>query len=305
MGKRALAVYNPASRGRPSIEQVGRALDWLRGRGWEADLEVTRATGHATELAREAAARGFDALLACGGDGTVNEAANGLTGSITALAVLPGGTANIWAKEARIPRKPLDAVRLLEEAEARAIDLGRASWAGGERYFVLMAGVGFDAAIVRSLSTKLKRRLGAAAYVLSGLRMAIGYRTARAQLQIDGEPCSSGLYWAVVGNTRNYGGLIDITHRARADDGALDLCLLDRGGLLRLAWLLPWLLLGRHDRRAHVLYQRMRSLEAQTPGLPVQVDGEYLGETPMRFEVAPAALQVVVPHGMRSELFSS
>ena len=297
MSKRALAIFNPVARGAPPIERVREAIEALDG--WETELQATEAAGHAIELAREAAARGLDAVVACGGDGTVNEVANGLAGSPTALAVVRGGTANVWAKEARLPRDPAGAVRLLAEGELRTVDLGRA----GDRYFLLMAGIGFDATIVRRMSGVLKRRLGAAAYLIQGLRCVLTYRTVRAELSADGDPQSDGLYWLLLGNTRSYAGVLNLTHQARADDGKLDLCLLRRGGLLRLAWLAPWVLLGRHHRRAHVLYQQVTSLEVTTPGLPVQVDGEYLTETPLRFEVAPGALRVVVPRGVRNPLF--
>ena len=297
MSKRALAIFNPVARGAPPIERVREAIEALDG--WETELQATEAAGHAIELAREAAARGLDAVVACGGDGTVNEVANGLAGSPTALAVVRGGTANVWAKEARLPRDPAGAVRLLAEGELRTVDLGRA----GDRYFLLMAGIGFDATIVRRMSGVLKRRLGAAAYLIQGLRCVLTYRTVRAELSADGDPQSDGLYWLLLGNTRSYAGVLNLTHQARADDGKLDLCLLRRGGLLRLAWLAPWVLMGRHHRRAHVLYQQVTSLEVTTPGLPVQVDGEYLTETPLRFEVAPGALRVVVPRGVRNPLF--
>ena len=295
--KRALLVLNPVARGAPPIERLRAAIDGLAG--WETSLETTAAAGHAAELARSAAGRGLDVVVACGGDGTVNEVANGLAGSPTALAVVRGGTANVWAKEAQLPRDPSAALRLLAEGETRTIDLGRA----GDRYFLMMAGVGFDAAIVRQASGALKRRLGAAAYLLHGLRVGLTYRTRETELLADEEPLAGHLYWLLLGNTRSYAGVLNLTDRARADDGRLDLCLLSRGGLPRLAWLTPWVLLRRHHRRAHVLYRQVTSLEVRTPGLPVQVDGDYLTETPLRFEVAPAALRVVVPRGLRSELF--
>jgi YegS/Rv2252/BmrU family lipid kinase len=298
MTKRALAIYNPVARGAPPVARLRAAAESLDG--WEVSLQETGHAGHATALAREAAQRGLDAVVACGGDGTVNEVANGLAHSQTALAVVRGGTANVWAKEARLPKKVDAAVGLLAEGETRTIDLGLAR----ERYFLLMAGVGFDAAIVREVSSTLKRRIGAAAYLLHGIQRAITYRTRQAELTADGVSMPDGLYWLLLGNTRSYAGVLNVTHLAQADDGRLDLCLLRKGGLLRLAWLAPWVLLGRHQKRPEVLYQRLTSFEIATAGLPVQVDGEYLGETPMRFEVAPAALRVIVPRALKSALFA-
>lgn len=299
VAKRALIIYNPAARGAPRLERLREALGGLPG--WDLPLESTGGPGDATRLAGQAAEAGFEAVVACGGDGTVNEAANGLAGSQTALAVVRGGTANVWAKEARIPRKREAALRLLEDGEVRAVDLGRA----GDRYFLLMAGAGFDAAIVRELSAGAKRRLGAASYLIAGLRRAFHHRPQQVELTANGGTLSGDLYWCMLGNTRNYGGVLNITHMARVDDGLLDLCLLRKGGVLRLGWFAFWVLLQRQQRRAHVVYQQGRSFEIKTPGLPVQVDGEYLGETPLRFEVAPGALRVVVPRGRRSAVFAS
>jgi YegS/Rv2252/BmrU family lipid kinase len=305
MTKRALVVYNPVARGVPRIERLHAGSDALTG--WDVSLQATASAGHATELAREAAQAGLDAVVACGGDGTVNEVANGLAGSQTTLAVVRGGTANVWAKEARLPKRPDAAVRLLAEGEVRAVDLGRALWPApqgdGERYFLLMAGVGLDAAIVREVSDTLKRRLGAGAYVLHGVQRSLTYRSVPTELSADGADLSVGLYWLLVGNTRSYGGLLDLTHLALADDGLLDACLLRKGGILRLAWLLPWVLLRRHHRRPEIRYQHVRSFDVRTAGLPVQIDGEYLGETPMRFDVAPAALRVLVPPGTRGGMW--
>jgi len=295
--KRALLIFNPAARGAPLLERLRTAVAGVEG--WAIAIEITAAPGHATELARAAASHGSEAVAACGGDGTVNEVANGLAGSPTPLAVVRGGTANVWAKEAHLPRDPAAALRLLAEGETRTIDLGRA----GDRYFLAMAGVGFDAAIVRALSGGMKRRVGAAAYVLSGLRHSLSYRASDADLRADSEALPGKLFWMMLGNTRNYGGVLNITHLAQVDDGQLDLCLLRVGGPLRLAWLALWVLLRRHHRRAHVVYRLVQSLEVRTPGLPVQVDGEYLGETPLRFSVAPAALRVLVPRGLHIPLF--
>lgn len=297
MARRALLIHNPAARGSPEIERLRAAAGGVAG--WEIDTVTTTVPGHATELARQAVANGLSAAIACGGDGTVNEVANGLASSTTALAVVRGGTANVWAKEIRVPKNPARALQLLEVGETRTIDLGRA----GERYFVFIASFGFDAAVVRAIASGPKRWLGTTAYVLHGLRRALGYRSVHAEFAAGPESLSGSCYWAVLGNTRSYGGVVNVTHRARVDDGRLDLFLLRKGGLPRLLWLLPWVLLRRHDRRAHVLYRTVTSLDVATAGLPVQIDGEYLCETPLRFEVVPAALRVIVPRGLRSPLF--
>ena len=308
MVQRALLILNPTARGAPPREWLREGIDALDG--WEATISQTESAGHAIELARDAAANGLDAVVACGGDGTVNEVANGLAGSQTAMAVVRGGTANVWSKEVKLPRKPADAVRLLSTGERRVVDLGRAVYSAGadgdsERYFLLMAGIGFDASIVRQASGKLKRRLGAAAYLLQAARSVFSHRAVAVEMLVDGAPMSTSLYWLLAGNTRSYAGIISLTHQASADDGRLDFCLLEQGGLPRIAWLLPWVLLRRHHQRAHVQYRVVESLEVRTAGLPVQVDGDYLTETPIRIDVAPRALQVIVPAELNSPLFTA
>jgi diacylglycerol kinase (ATP) len=310
MSRRALFVYNPVARRAPSLDRLRDAVAWLETQGWETSLEGTTAAMHATELAREAARKDYDVVVACGGDGTVSEVANGLAGSSTALAVVPGGTANVWAKEVRIPRNPLAATRVIAEGERRRIDLGLActegqlACGGSHRYFLLMIGVGLDGLVVGTVPDGLKRRLGAGAYVLHGLRHLLSYRSRPTHLVLDGQPTERELFWMVVGNTRSYGGVVNLTHQAVADDGRLDLCLFSGHGLPRLIACGLRILVGRHHRAGNVLYRAVESVEVREPALPVQADGEYLGETPMSFRAVAGALHVVVPRGLRSALFT-
>jgi diacylglycerol kinase (ATP) len=307
VSQRALFIVNPVARGAPPQEKLRQAVDWLEGRGWQAELISTEQKGHATDLARQAAQEGLDAVVACGGDGTVNEVANGLALSDTALAVIRGGTANVWAKEVKIPRDPLQAVRVVCEGDRRRIDLGLAepsAGVGGGRYFLLMAGVGLDGHIVSRVPDELKQRLGAAAYITHGLREALRYRSSETAVIIDGETLSVDLCWLLVGNTRSYGGVVNVTHGARADDGLLDVYVFAGHGVWRMAAHGLRVLARRHDRAPKVLFRRARTVELPAPcALPVQIDGDYLGLAPLAVRVAPGALLVLVPPGLESPLF--
>lgn len=296
---------NPTARGAPSLKKLQECLLWLEQQGWDAALTLTEERGHATSLARDAAGKGTDVVVACGGDGTVNEVTNGLAGSGSALAVIPGGTANVWAKEVRIPRNPLRAVRLLAEGEVRRLDLGLVRFhAGGERYFLLMAGVGLDGHIVGMVPERLKRRLGAAAYVVHGLREALRYRSTRTTLAIDGSPLEVELNWLLAGNTRSYGGVVNVARQACADDGLLDVYVFQGHGVRRMFAHGLRILARAHERAPGVAYVRAKDIELAEPcALPVQVDGEFVGLAPLTISIAPAALSVVVPAGVRSPLF--
>jgi YegS/Rv2252/BmrU family lipid kinase len=235
-----------------------------------------------------------------GGDGTVNETVNGLAGTDTALAALRGGTANVWAKETRVPKKALRAMETIVGGERRRVDLGKANG----RYFLLMCGAGFDAAIVPRVGLRTKRRLGALAYIIAGARIALSRTRWQAPVALDGEPAEASFYWLLAGNTRSYGGVVNLTHRARVDDGLLEIALMRRGGVWRVVVDGLRALFGRHERSSNIRYVRARSAAVAAPGVPVQVDGEYLGESPLQVEVVPLALDVIVPAGLRSPLFS-
>ncbi len=311
MSPRALFIVNPVARRAPPLPKLEEAASRLREEGWETSLKVTEAKGDATELARRAAADGWEAAVACGGDGTVNEVINGIAGTPTALAVVPGGTANVWAKEVRLPKDPLRAVQAIASAEARRVDLGLAvreaeGGAGAlERYFLLMAGIGLDGHVLSEVPAEMKRRLGAATYVFRGLREALRYRSQPVTLRLDGEEMGLDLSWMLVGNTRSYGGVVNVTHDALADDGLLDICAFEGHGWRRVIVSGLRILARRLEGAPGIVWRRVRSVELPpTPSFPVQVDGDYLGRTPMRVTVEPRALTVLVPRGLKSPLFS-
>lgn len=303
MARRALLVVNPVARGLPPLRRIEEAADWLRARGWEVALETTAAPGDATRLARRATAGGPSVVVACGGDGTIHEVINGLAGSEVALAAIPGGTANVWAKDARLPRDPLEAARIIDEGSCRRLDLGLIEWearCGGEaerRYFLLMAGIGLDAHVVARVNKGLKGRLGAASYVLTGARESLVYRSQPVELVIDGrERLDLRLGWLLAGNTRCYGGVTRITSRAQADDGLLDLLVFPGYDLLRAAGYGLAILAGRHHGAPGVRYRQVAEVDISGPApLPVQADGEFLGNTPLRLRVVPGALQALLP----------
>lgn len=297
----ALLIRNPASRHAWSAAMLEGALAVAREATWDITVVVTERDRHATEIARDAASRGVHVVIANGGDGTINEAINGLAGTSTALGVLPAGTANVWAKEVGIPKQPEQSMRAIVEGERRLVDLGCADG----RYFLLMAGVGFDAEIVPRVGPRMKRWLGAAAYIVAGAPRVVRATAPTVWMKIDGVASQAPLYWLVAGNTRSYGGLFDIAHRAAIDDGLLDVVIMHRGGVRRIVADGVRLLRKRHEESPNVDYIRARTIEIETPGIAVQLDGEYYARTPMRVEIAPAALTVIVPPGTSTPLLSS
>ncbi|MHB8574637.1 MAG: diacylglycerol/lipid kinase family protein [Dehalococcoidia bacterium] len=298
----AILIINPRAGRRPDARKLAAAIAWLVRRDWTVERRFTERPGHARELAAAAAAERVDAVIACGGDGTINEVVNGLAGSQTALAVLPSGTVNVWAREVQIPRDPLGALQLLAKGERRRVDLGLA----GERRFLMLASVGTDSYAVQAVGPALKRRWGRYAYLFAGLRDLVKTGGRPLTIVMDDQTLAVQVLVAVIGNTRLYGGAMRATHRARIDDGLLDLCVYTGSSWGRMALHVARTLAGRHERDTGVRYEQIRELTvtSKTP-VPVQVDGESAGETPMRFTVEPAALTVIVPRGLASPLFTA
>jgi YegS/Rv2252/BmrU family lipid kinase len=299
--KQAVVVVNPSARKLPGKQSLGKADTWLQRQGWTVEWIETSAPGHARSIAAEAARRGVPLLFVCGGDGTINEAVNGLAGTETALAIIPAGTVNLWAREVGLMKKPLAAVRLAVEGGRRRVDLGRAD----DRYFLLMAGFGLDAAVAHGVSHRIKSRLGAAAYALAAGRQAVSYLPTAVTLALDGQERTLRLLMLVIGNTRKYAGLTEITREAVVDDGWLDVCAYQGRGRWDILWL-AFLTLIRQQRRSRKVFQarvREARITSQDP-LPVQLDGDAFAERPTKVTVAPGALWVAVPKRLRSPLFS-
>jgi diacylglycerol kinase (ATP) len=298
--RKATVIYNPTARTAPKRERLIRAAASLQADDWLVEIVATEAAGHATLLAHEASAAGAEVVFACGGDGTINEVVNGLANSESALGVLRGGMGNVFVKEVGIPRSPEAALRLLVEGERRRFDLGMA----GERYFLLMAGIGIDANVVKRVSTRTKRVLGSASYGLYGLVELARYKPEKTTMRLDGQTWDGELYWSLIGNTRSYGGVFNITSNALVDDGLLEAYVFAGKGPAWVASTLLKIAGQRHQEGQGVVYVQAREIAVETAGLPVQADGEFFGLTPMQFRVVPAALDVLLPPGKALRLFN-
>ena len=296
---KARLIINPvAGKGQPVV--LDGVLSYLASQGWEVDSRYTGCRGEGTALARQAIEDQCDVVIACGGDGTLNDVINGIVGSDAILGVIPLGTVNIWAREAGIPRKPLAAAEALVKGEVRRVDLGLA----GDHCFLLMAGVGFDAEVARQLNPKDKQSLGVAAYLIKGVTTALSFTGTRVSVILDGRKLRRKMLLMIVGNTRNYGGIVEITTEAQIDDGFLDVCIFEGQGFFRkLTHLIR--VFGRHHRDdPEVEYFRVKSvsIRSSTP-LPVQVDGDTIGTTPMTFRILPKALRVILTRSASKVLF--
>ena len=308
---RAVVIHNPSSGVNQHASPLQAAMQELRALGWEIVARETQRGGDATRIARDAVSENFDAAFAVGGDGTMNEVLNGLLGSQTALGVLPLGTANVWALEMGLPLNDMArAASLQANARARWVDVGIAQGgkddsAFGPRAFLLFSGAGFDAAVIGEVEAQraLKRRWGKLFFVLVGLRQALQFRGRRVTVTIDGETYKRRVILALVSNAQFYGALIRIPPDARVDDGALDVTLFHGDNALHTAWHFIRLGTGFFKQQPDIERIRAREIEIRGAALPIHLDAEPVGTTPLQIKIQPRAVRVLVPETATKNLF--
>jgi YegS/Rv2252/BmrU family lipid kinase len=285
--RRALLIANPAAR-RTARARAAAAAAFERA-GVHCDVLLTERPGHAAELARERW-RGYDAVFALGGDGTVMEIASALTGTGIPVGVLAGGTGNLLARAIGIPLDVARAVAALLAGNRRRIDLGRLS---DGRHFAVAAGVGIDARMVRDTPGWMKRRLGVLAYTITAARAALSAVLRRdffrVRVTVDGQSFERLAAAAMIAN---FGAIlhdrIAFGPGIQSDDGVLDACVYSPRSL-RDAVRIMWRLM-RKDFSSDdcILHRSGRQIRIETtPRHDVQADGELVGETPLEVEVVP------------------
>ncbi len=297
----AVMIANPTS---GSYSQHAQELEeniaFLRQSGWNVELRLTEAAGDARRLAREAVEQEADVVIAAGGDGTINEVIQELAGSETALGALPIGTVNVWAREMAIPLDSVGAREVLINGKTRRVDLGRVN----DRYFLLMAGIGFDGEVTQSVEKKPLKRLGVLGYLLASIHMSFKFDGFRAYLKLDEREVRTRALQIVIGNTQLYGGAIKFTWQAKCDDGLLDVVIVHKGSILRQVLLVMDLLLQRKQGRQRVSYETCESLEVRTRRpIAMQIDGDPVGHTPATLRAVSHALKVIVPQKGPKGLF--
>lgn len=292
---RVVAIMNPKA-GSAAGEAIRRALGECFREG-ESSLEVyeTRDGEDLGGVVRDRVGRGVDLVIAAGGDGTVSAVADALAGSGTPMGILPMGTANVLARELEIPLDVDEAARLLVgDHRLATIDAMKV----GGRHYLTQVGVGLDALMIRDTPTAQKKRFGKLAYLWTAAKHLIGLRRRRFTLEVDGEAIRTHASEVVVANVGTLGqppfrwgpGI-------SVDDGALDVCVSKARTILHYLGLFWHVVTGRHRADPNVRYYKARrsvSIATSRP-MPVQADGEVIGETPVRIELVAGAVQVIAP----------
>ncbi len=312
---KAAIVYNPIAGQRDRSDEIALLAGALQERGWTvAGVWPTENVGDSTAYARRAVEEGCDVVFAAGGDGTIARVAEGVAGTETALAILPGGTGNVMARQLNLPvpdllhpRPMLDALPLLLAGQVRAVDLGRTTVAGGvSRHFLCWSGVGFDAQVTKTVDAEpqRKRRLGILAFIAAGLVTLRDFAGTRAVVRIDGRRVRQRLIMLVANNIQLYGAFLVMAPRALLDDNRLDIYAFHGRHPLRTFAGALRLLYDRRQKLPEVRTYQARRVEIVTARpLPVHVDGDTIGRTPAVIEVLPAALRLMVPASAPASLF--
>lgn len=273
-------------------EEVRAAVNDLRERGWDLAVRLTWEGGDAERLVDEGLAAGYRTLIAGGGDGTLRDVVEALAKaqSEASLALLPLGTANDFAHAAGIALAPAAALALLE-VEPVSVDIGMA----GERAFLNMATGGFGSNVTANTPEELKKVLGGAAYLLTGLSRFSEVRAATGRFRGPGFGWQGEFLALGIGNGRQAGGGHVLCPQARVDDGLLDVCIVPAAQdvVTTLGTLLSG---GMHGLQSVAINARLPWVEVEaSEGLDLNLDGEPMRSERLRFEVVPAALRLHLP----------
>lgn len=297
--RNAFLIYNPRA-GRLNRNQgqlLQRIIDKLESRGHTVTAIPTVGPNTAGRLAREAVSKSADVVLVAGGDGTINEALNGMIGSSVPLGVIPVGTANVLGCELRIKGGPIGAARGLEDWVPRRVAVGRLQNEANPdgRYFLAMAGIGLDAKIVYEVRAELKQRFGKVAYWLAGFGQ-LGKEFPEFAACVDNHAITCS--FALASRVKNYGGDLEIATGASLLGDEFEAVLFEG----RRSWVFLRYFLGVLSRRLRkmkgVTVTRVRKLNFAVPANPriyVQVDGEFAGRLPAAISIEPEALTLLMP----------
>lgn len=314
---KAVLICNPIAGQRSCLEEMPQIVKFLESQDVQVDaVEQTHGLTDATTYARKAAKNGCDVVFLAGGDGTIAQAVDGLVGTDTALAVLPGGSGNVFARQLNLPvpgsihpRPFIEAARLLLAGQVRRVDVGRITPRGSKgpaRHFLCWGGAGFDAQVNRNVEAdpERKRRLGPMATFITSFLTLRDFAGTSASVRIDGQRVSRRTVMLVANNIQLYGIIMRMAHHAVIDDGLLDIFCFQGTSPSRTFLHAMKVLLNQHIADPKVDIFRARRVEIVTARpLAVHVDGDYIGNTPVVIEVVPRSLNLLVPPCAPASLF--
>jgi YegS/Rv2252/BmrU family lipid kinase len=285
-----LVILNPAAHSDRAKRSRARVEALAHG----CTVTASASAAQAEELARNAVQEGFSKVVAAGGDGTIHAVANGLAGSCATLGLLPIGTVNVFAIELGLPINNLGMCwNIIEAGHTRLVDLPSANG----KYFVQLAGVGLDAQVVKETSAALKRNFGPLSYLISAAQIA-ARRPPRLFIESANTAVNEASF-VLIGNGRRYGGPFPFFKHAALDDGLLDVVAFKQVGYLEIIKYLQDVFFSSDIRLPEVEYFQTERLRITTDqDVPVELDGELVGNCPVEFVLREHRLRVLAPNGI-------
>lgn len=284
-------IVNPIAGNGTSLKSFEKMERLLAEQSVEYAAVHSEYAGHAIELAAQAVGKGYKCIVAVGGDGTAREVAQALCGTDMPMCILPCGTGNDVVRALRIPSDPAEVLAMLLNTPPRAVDAATANGA----FYLNVAGFGFDVDVLLNTERYKKYFRGMTGYLLGLLRALFGLKLTKIHVVTDeGEFDANALICAAANGT-HFGGGMNVTPEADMTDGRLDICIIrdvTRGTALRV---LTKFLKGKHTKLEITNYFKAKKITIMSElPVPVQLDGEIIGETPVTFEIQPKALQMIM-----------
>jgi len=296
-------IVNPVAGAKRTAKKWPQIMRLLKSIGLHFEHDLTEAPGHATELAKSAAEKGYELVVSVSGDGTINEIVNGLyaAGNIAdvMLGIISTGTGGDYIRTIGIPRAYQEACQCFINPRKLTVDVGVVEYVSDcravKRLFVNFAGLGFDAEIVKATTQKFKALNGTASYLVGLLTTLLFYKNKKVSLIVDGEAVEGKVCTVLMSNGKYGGGGMLAAPDADLTDGLLDVLIIGDLSKPDLLWSLPRVYKGTHLTHPKVTMKRAREIEIMSIApLSLQADGELLGGLPARFYVLPAALNIAI-----------
>ncbi|WP_366248997.1 diacylglycerol kinase [Terribacillus aidingensis] len=280
--KRARIIYNPTSGKEAFRRELPDVLEIFEKAGYETSAHATTCEGDATAAARLAVERGYDLVVACGGDGTVNEVVSGLAEQPNRpkLGIIPVGTTNDLARALYIPRNIKRAAEIIVEGKTRRLDIGKVN----DHYFMNIAGGGKLTELTYDVPSKTKTMLGQMAYYLKGIEMLPSLRPIKVEIEYDGKWFEDEIMLFLVSNTNSVGGFEKLAPDALLDDGLFDLVILRKTNIAEFIRIASLAIRGAHLDHDLIFYTRANRIKVKPADkMQLNIDGEYGGLLPGEF----------------------
>lgn len=293
MAKRARLIYNPTSGREEMKRRLPEILQRLERGGLETSTHATTGEGDATLAAAEAVERGFDVIIAAGGDGTLYEVINGMAEreNRPPLGLLPLGTTNDFARAMAIPKNLEAACDIIIHGASRVIDLGKAN----QRYFINIAGGGSLTELTYEVPSRLKTMLGQLAYYMKGLEKLPRLRPIEIVLKSEDRELHEEVMVFLISNTNSVAGFEKLCPDAAIDDGLMDVILVKKCNLVEMIRVVTLALRGEHLNDPHIIHFQSKNIQITSPDYTqLNLDGEFGGTLPGNFSVLPSHLQILV-----------